>query len=105
MVALLATREDIEDTLNDQRLPFKPQDLPHCYARDVNVPRNHTEAMRSEHAYIFGRTLQVGNFTDYWRRGHLSPCSNESTITSTQCECSIGKQMSTDGQLKPRQEW
>ena len=53
MAAMLATREDIEATLNDQRLPYKPPDLPQCFARDLRVPRNHTEAMRSEHAHLW----------------------------------------------------
>ena len=53
MAAMLATREDIEATLNDQRPPYKPPDLPQFYARDIKVPRNHTEAMRSEHAHLW----------------------------------------------------
>ena len=51
MAAMLATREDIEATLNDQRPPYKPPDLPQCYVRDLKVPRKHMEAMRSEHAH------------------------------------------------------
>ena len=70
MAAMLATREDIQATLNDQRPPYKPPDLPQCYARDLKVPRNHTEAMRSEHAHLwkdssgwaFYRLLEAGTF-------------------------------------------
>ena len=53
VAVMLATREDIEATLNDQRPPYKPPDLPPCYARNLKVPRNHTEAMRSEHAHLW----------------------------------------------------
>ena len=52
MVAMLATRKDIEATLSDQRPPYKPPDGPPCFARDLKVPRNYTEAMRSEHAHL-----------------------------------------------------
>ena len=52
--AMLATREDIDDTMNDQRPPYKPPDLPHCYASDLRVPKSHTEAMRSEYAHLWG---------------------------------------------------
>lgn len=41
MPAMLATREDIDATLHDQRPPCKPLDLPQCYARDLKVPRTH----------------------------------------------------------------
>ena len=53
MAAMLATRKDIEATLSGQRPPYKPPDLPKCYARDFKVSRNHTEAMRSEHAHLW----------------------------------------------------
>ena len=53
MAAMLATREDIDSTLGDQRPPYKPPDLPHCYASDLKVPKNHKEAMRSEHAHLW----------------------------------------------------
>ena len=53
MAAMLATREDIEATLGDQRPPHKPPDLPHCYASGLKVPRSNKEAMRSEHAHLW----------------------------------------------------
>ena len=53
MAAMLATREGIEATLSGQRPPYKPPDLPQCYARDLKVSRNHTEAMRSEHGHLW----------------------------------------------------
>ena len=53
MTAMLATREDIEATLSGQRLPYKPPDLPQCYARDLKVPSNRAEDMRSEHAHLW----------------------------------------------------
>ena len=53
MAAMLATREDIQVTLGDQRPPYKPPDLPHCCASDLTVPRSHKEAMRSEHAHLW----------------------------------------------------
>ena len=53
MTALLATAEDIDATLDDQRPPYKPPDLTHCYASDVKVPRSHNEAMRSEHGHLW----------------------------------------------------
>ena len=53
MAAMLATRENIEETLGDQRPPYKPPYLPHCYASDIKVPRSHKEAMRSEHVHLW----------------------------------------------------
>ena len=53
MAAMLATREDLDATLDDQRPPYKPPDLPHCYASDLKVPKSHGEAMRSEHAHLW----------------------------------------------------
>ena len=53
MAAMLATREDIEVTLGDQRPPYKPPDLPQCYDSDLKVPRSHKEAMRSEHTHLW----------------------------------------------------
>ena len=53
MTALLATREDIDATLDDQRPPYKPSDLLHCYASDLKVPRSHKEAMRSEQVHLW----------------------------------------------------
>ena len=44
----LATREDIDNTLRDQRPPYKSPDSPQCYASDLKVPRSHKEVMRSE---------------------------------------------------------
>ena len=51
--AVLANREDIDPTLGDQRPPYKPPDLPHCYASDLKAPWIHKEAMRSEHAHVW----------------------------------------------------
>ena len=51
--AMLATREDIDATLNDQRPPHRPPDLPHCYASDLKVPKSHKEAIRSKHAHLW----------------------------------------------------
>ena len=45
--AMLATREDIDATLDDQRPAQRPPDLPHCYASDLKVPKIHKEAMPS----------------------------------------------------------
>ena len=53
MAAMLPTREDIDATLGDQRPPYTPPDLPHCYASDLKVPRSHKEATRSEHAHLW----------------------------------------------------
>ena len=53
MAAMLATHEGIEATLNDQRPLYKPPDLPQSYARDLKVPRNHTKAMRFDHAHLW----------------------------------------------------
>ena len=50
---VLANREGIDTTLGGQRPPYKPPDLPHCYASDLKVPRSHKEAMRSEHAHLW----------------------------------------------------
>ena len=50
---VLANREGIDPTLGGQRPPYKPPDLPHCYASDLKVPRSHKEAMRSEHAHLW----------------------------------------------------
>ena len=52
--AMLATREDIDVSLDDQRPPHSPPDLPHCYASDLKVPKSHKEAMRSGHAHLWG---------------------------------------------------
>ena len=49
----LVTREDIDNTLKDQLPPYKPPDLPQCYASDLKVPRSHKEAMRSEYAHLW----------------------------------------------------
>ena len=70
MAAMIATSEGIEATLSDQRPPYKPPDLPQCYARGLKVPRTHTEAMRSEHAHLckdssgreFYGLLEAGTF-------------------------------------------
>ena len=51
--AMLATPEDLDVALGDQRPPYKPPDLPLCYAIGFNVPRSHKEAMRSEHAHLW----------------------------------------------------
>ena len=51
--AMLATREDIDAALDDQRPPYKPPDLPQCYASDLKVPGSHREAMRSEYAHLW----------------------------------------------------
>ena len=48
LVAMLATRENIDATMGDQRLSHDPVDLLQCYASDLRVPRNYKEAMRSE---------------------------------------------------------
>ena len=53
LAAMFATREDIEATLSDQRMTYKPPDLRQCYARDLKVLRYHTEAMRSEHTDLW----------------------------------------------------
>ena len=52
MAVMLATREDIEVTLGDQRPPYNPRDLPHSYVSDLNGPRSLKKAMRSEHAHL-----------------------------------------------------
>ena len=49
----LATREDIDNTLGDQRPLYKPPNLPQCYASDLKVPRSHKEDMRSEYAHLW----------------------------------------------------
>ena len=51
MAGLLATRNDINVALDDQRPPHEPPDLSHCYAGDRKVPKNYNEAMRSEFAH------------------------------------------------------
>ena len=40
MAAMLAAREGIEVALAGQRPPYKPSDLPLCYASDLKVPRS-----------------------------------------------------------------
>lgn len=53
LAAMLATREELDAALDDQRPPHKPPDLPHCHASDLKVPGSHREAMRSEHAHLW----------------------------------------------------
>ena len=67
----LAAREDIDNTLRDQRPPYKPPDLPQCYASDLKVRRSHKEAMRSEYAYLLGvlelaGVLRIAGCGDVW---------------------------------------
>ena len=50
---MLATREDIDAAVADQRPPYKPLDLPHCFASGLKVRRSHREAMSSEHAHLW----------------------------------------------------
>ena len=73
-VAMLATRDDIDDTLDNQRPPYKLLDLLQCYASDLRVPGSYIEAMRSEHANLWkgstGREvyglLDAGTFEPVW---------------------------------------
>lgn len=53
IAAMIATCEDIDATMSDQRPPCKPPDSPHCYARYLKVPGTHKEAMRSDHPYLW----------------------------------------------------
>lgn len=53
LAALLAAREDMDTTLGDQRLPYKPPDMPHCYVSDLKIPRSYKVDMRSEHAHLW----------------------------------------------------
>lgn len=45
MAAVLTTREHTESTLSDLWPPYTPLDLPHCYARELEIPRTHMETM------------------------------------------------------------
>ncbi|CAB1116099.1 unnamed protein product [Ectocarpus sp. CCAP 1310/34] len=58
LATLLASREDIEATLRDQRPPEQRPDLPHCQASDLRVPKSYKEAMASE------LTMPQQTFTD-----------------------------------------
>ena len=100
----LATQEDIENTLGDQRPPCKPPSLPQSYASDLKVPRSHKEAMGSEYAHLWEEStgpefyglLDAGTF--------LIPYGNQCTTTSTQCECLTGRLMSTFRPHKVRRD-
>lgn len=48
-----ATREYIDNTLRNQRPHYKPPGLPQCYASDLQVPRSHKEAMRSDYTHLW----------------------------------------------------
>ena len=51
--AMLATRDEIDDALDDQQPPHKLTDLLYCYASDRRVPGSYREAMTSEHAHLW----------------------------------------------------
>ena len=46
---LLASRKDIDETLNEMNPPEVAPDLPHCYASDLRVPKTCREPVSSEH--------------------------------------------------------
>ena len=50
---MLATREEIDDSPNNQLPPHKPPDLKYCYASDLRIPWSYREAMRSDHAHLW----------------------------------------------------
>ena len=51
--AMLASREDIDNAMNDHRPPDKRPDPPHCYASDLKVPRFYKEAVRSKYSHLW----------------------------------------------------
>ena len=53
LTALLATREDTNGDLGDQRPPYKPPNLPNCYASFLKAHLSHSEAMQSEHGHLW----------------------------------------------------
>ena len=53
LATMFVTRESVQATLRDQRLPDKHPDLPHCYASDLRVPQSYKEAMSSEYSELW----------------------------------------------------
>lgn len=53
LVARLATREEIDTTLRDQRPPEQRPDMPLCHASDLRVPKTYAEAQRCDHSTQF----------------------------------------------------
>lgn len=87
MPAMLATREDIDATLHDQRPPCKPLDLPQCYARDLKVPRTHEggHAVRARtpvEGFLPSGVLRIAGGGDVRADIHGS---NQWTTASAQC--------------------
>ena len=97
--AMLATREEIDAALDDQRPPDNPPDLPHRYASELKVPGSHREAMRSEHALTYGTILRGGTCMGFWMRGRSCRCSNQLTNSSTISAYISGRHMSPGGPL------
>lgn len=58
LVAMLATREDIDSTIHNERPPEKRLDMPHCYARDIKVPKSYREARGTENARLWEDSMQ-----------------------------------------------
>lgn len=56
-VARLASTGDIQASLEDARPSPDPPELPQCYAGDLKVPKNYTEAMRSNNAYLWEHSV------------------------------------------------
>lgn len=50
---MLATQQDIDDALLEERPPHLPPDLPHCQAKDLRVPKSYEQAVRSEHGRLW----------------------------------------------------
>lgn len=103
-MVLLATREDIDATLSDQRQPNKPTYLPHCYASDLKLPQSHKESMQSEHSRIWKTSTgrEFYGFAGYvvvWSR-----CGNQWTAESMTCGFLTGRSMSTVGSQNLRRD-
>ena len=94
--AILATHEEIDSALGDQRPPHKPPDLPHCYASDLKFSGSHREAIRSEHAHLWEDSTgwELYGSLD---AGTFAPVS---TTSSTPSAYTTERQMSTGGPLR-----
>ena len=98
--AMLATREGIDATLDDQRPLHRPRDLPHCYASDLKVPKRHKRAMLSN-MHIFMGTRRGGSSMDYWMRGRSGRSSNHWTTLFLRSGFAIGRPTNTVGARRP----
>ena len=73
--ALLATQEDIDGTLDDQRPPYKPRAC-RTATRLTSRYQGATRKLCGRSTTIFETICRGGRFTDCWMRGLSSRCSN-----------------------------